>query len=75
MIYMNLEEIEEKERSNEEIKNSLEDIDNFRKGRYKSILQSNKLKTSKLKKITEKAGVSSLTALEVLGSDLKSRED
>ncbi|MFW5902411.1 MAG: hypothetical protein ACOCTT_00815 [archaeon] len=73
---MNLKETNEKDKNMKEIENTLEDIESFRKGNYKKIISKKDIDMDKIKEITEKTGVSKVTATEILGDHLlKKKED
>ncbi len=76
MIKMDPEQINKKDKSMKEIKTTLEDIENFRKGNYREIASKKGINKEKLKELTEKTGASKITITETLGEDLlKEKEE
>lgn len=57
-----------------EIKNTKGDIENFREGNYKDIVNRSNLDLSKISRIRDRTGVSKLSILEALGEDLLTEE-
>jgi len=68
---MKLKNIDEEDRATREIRNSLRDIENFKNSNYEEMLKVNEEHREEVKRIVQKAKVSTLTATELL----KEKED